>query len=594
MHVYGYHQGMAQCSALFQLSASIPAAWDAARVDVWLSDFWGIKAPAVEGLLSAPASVLDADVPLALWARVLAVYGGLCRACELPCVELGRVVALKPLASEWQLTLAVPTVNGVDPQVFKALLHHAFVITETLSVTAPSLEHAQAVYAQVEQAVLSRYKGVWPSGRANSFVAGLAHKLGVPFDAMGAELMRLGQGAKRQITQRSACLFDSAISAKACGDKITTALLLRQAGLPAPVHVWVKNLEQAQAAALKLGWPVVVKPADRERGEGVTVDVNSADAVAQGFEKASRWSRRIVVERQVAGLCHRIFVAGDRMVFAMKRQPKLVKGDGVSSVQALVDAANREQLKRPPWTRLKPWVLDDMARACLNQRGLTPDSVLPEGRLAALRPFASDEWGGAGDEVTLTIHPDNVRLAIDAAQALGLWVAGVDLISTDITRPWHENGAILNEVNFKPFLFGNLDNDKVHPYLEALVEGDGRIPVHAVVGEGDLWARARAVRQRLHQAGVLAHVCGHSAVELPSGEPMHLLGADLFVRCRALLQNPGVHALIVVVESDEFLKTGLPLDRFDEVHLVGRPRSPNITQRWRQLMLAQKTTVKAA
>jgi cyanophycin synthetase len=235
-----------------------------------------------------------------------------------------------------------------------------------------------------------------------------------------------------------------------------------------------------------------------------------------------------------------------------------------------------------------------MARACLNQRGLTPDSVLPEGRLAALRPFASDEWGGAGDEVTLTIHPDNVRLAIDAAQALGLWVAGVDLISTDITRPWHENGAILNEVNFKPFLFGNLDNDKVHPYLEALVEGDGRIPVHAVVGEGDLWARARAVRQRLHQAGVLAHVCGHSAVELPSGEPMHLLGADLFVRCRALLQNPGVHALIVVVESDEFLKTGLPLDRFDEVHLVGRPRSPNITQRWRQLMLAQKTTVKAA
>jgi cyanophycin synthetase len=275
------------------------------------------------------------------------------------------------------------------------------------------------------------------------------------------------------------------------------------------------------------------------------------------------------------------------MVFAKKRQAKSVKGDGLRSVAVLVEAANQEQLKHPPWTRLKPWILDDVALLCLNKAGLTCDSVLPEGQLAALRPFASDEWGGMGDEVTQTIHPDNVRLAIDAAKTLGLRVAGVDLISTDITRPWHENGAVLNEVNFRPFLVGNPDNNKLHPYIQSVVEGDGRIPVHAVVGAGDLWARARALRQSLKEAGVLAHVCGHSAVESPSGEPLHLVGSGLFMLCRAMLQNLRVEALIVVVDSDEFLKTGLPLDRFDQVHLEGQPTTDTVTRLWRQLMMAK-------
>lgn len=394
MHIYGYHHGLAQCSALFKLSVPTPPPLDLTRVDVWLTDYLGIKVPTVEAMQGAQTLDLHPDAPLELWARVLALYGSLCRACEMPCVELGRLVGLMQQAPNWQLILAVPTVNGVDPQVFKALLLHAFRMTYDLMVTPPSLDNAQALYARMEQAVLSPYKGVWPSGRANGFVASLAYKMGVPFDYMGARLMRLGQGAKRQITQRSSCLFDSAISAQVCADKVSTAVLLRQAGLPAPEHVLVNSLEQAQAAALHIGWPVVIKPADRERSEGVMVDVNSPEAVAQGFETASRWSRRILVERQVAGVCYRVFVVGNQLVYVVKRQPKSVKGDGLKSVQALVEAANREQLKRPPWARLKPWVLDEVALQCLHKAGHTPQSVLPEGQLAALRPFTSEDWGG--------------------------------------------------------------------------------------------------------------------------------------------------------------------------------------------------------
>jgi cyanophycin synthetase len=173
--------------------------------------------------------------------------------------------------------------------------------------------------------------------------------------------------------------------------------------------------------------------------------------------------------------------------------------------------------------------------------------------------------------VTQTIHADNVRLAIQAASTVGLSVVGVDLMTVDITRPWYENGAVINELNFKPYLSDNLQNGTVHPYLQPLVQGDGRIPVHAVVGQGDLWPKGRLVRQALAEQGIRAHLCASDGAESPEGGTEHLACKGLFLRCTALLRRRDVEALIVLVDSPEFLDTGLPLDRFSEVHVVGDP-----------------------
>jgi hypothetical protein len=54
--------------------------------------------------------------------------------------------------------------------------------------------------------------------------------------------------------------------------------------------------------------------------------------------------------------------------------------------------------------------------------------------------------------VSSRIHPENIALAIHAAKVLRLELAGVDLISTDISQPYHANGACINEVNYAPVL----------------------------------------------------------------------------------------------------------------------------------------------
>lgn len=98
-----------------------------------------------------------------------------------------------------------------------------------------------------------------------------AFELGVPFSHLGGGTYQLGWGVKARRISRSSTDCDSAIGAAGVNRKDVTAKLPRTAGLPAPVHEPVNTLKSAHAAAKRIGWPVVVKPADAERGEDVRV-----------------------------------------------------------------------------------------------------------------------------------------------------------------------------------------------------------------------------------------------------------------------------------------------------------------------------------
>ncbi len=456
-------------------------------------------------------------------------------------------------------------------------------MVEVFAGIVPSSEVAERLYRQLDIELLPRYRQHLPDGRANAFVAALAHKLNVPVSHLGMGTMQLGYGARAKLTHRSACSDDAAIGAKACSDKFITALFLRRAGLPIPSHELVANEEQALNAANGMGWPVVIKPADRERGEGVSVGIDSPSKLSAAFGRARKLSSRILVEKQVPGLCHRIFVAGGRLVFATGRQPKSVIGDGVKTVRELVDEANAQEARLPPWRRKKIFPLDELALECLSNGKLSTESVPAKDQRVVLRPFEATEWGGISEDATTRIHPENIQLAVRAANALRLSVAGVDLMTLDIARPWYENQAVINEVNFKPYLSGDLRKDMLHPYVHAMVSEDGRIPIHAVIGSTRLWETARALRGQLLTEGIHAHLTGHQLSESADGSVMHLASEGLFMRCIALLGAPEVEALVMVIDSDEFLDKGLPVDRIDRIHTSGDIEG-NSGARLRQLL----------
>src|SRR5690606_15284085 len=211
-------------------------------------------------------------------------------------------------------------------------------------------------------------------------------------------------------SDRSTTARDSALGARLAQSKHDSAALLRAAGLPAPVHGLVRRRNDALPLAHRLGWPLVVKPADGDRGEGVTVDVQADETLLEAFDRALAASsrRQVLIERQVAGVCHRIFIAAGRLLYAVKRLPKSVIGDGKSTVAMLIALANRAERARPPWDRTELFPDDAQALEALRRAGYRLDSVPPARAIVPLRRIESTAEGGHDEDVTTLVHPENL------------------------------------------------------------------------------------------------------------------------------------------------------------------------------------------
>ena len=72
------------------------------------------------------------------------------------------------------------------------------------------------------------------------------------------------------------------------------------------------------------------------------------------------------------------------------------------------------------------------------------------GEVVVLRDTANLSTGGEAIDRTDEMHPDNVAVAERAARAIGLDIAGIDVIAPDLTRPFRETGGAIIEVNAAP------------------------------------------------------------------------------------------------------------------------------------------------
>lgn len=478
---------------------------------------------------------------------------------RLPTFDRLAVQRLDPSASGLRIRLSVPAIELIPEDVYRHVVQRSAQIGHWLATHATNPATIEHINNAIAHTVLLPLKRMIPAGQSTLPVLKGAHELGIPFRHLGRGVYQLGWGSAGARLDRTTTIHDSALSAKLAQDKAATNALLNTAGLPVPEQVVTHRVERALDAAHRLGWPVVVKPIDRDRGEGVHIDVTSDEALKQAFADAQALStsRHVIVERQVSGLCHRIFVAAGEILYAVNRRPTSVLGDGVSTVAALVaDALARERAK-PLWSRSELKPLDALAEVCLHRQGLSAQSVPEAGVWVALRPHQSNAFGGFAEDLTDIMHPDNAALALAAAKIIGLHVVGVDLMTEDIAVPWYDNGAVINEVNHAPNLgLTEVSMPYIHPFLQRMVVGDGRIPVAYAETLDALRSAFSAHRAAGRRTWVTTAIHTWDAV----GQPQHLVARDLLGRARAVLCRSDVDALVVFdgVLSDWMLLDGTP------------------------------------
>lgn len=478
----------------------------------------------------------------------------------------------EPAGAPGRFGLAVPFLDGCADEATRTL---AWVIDLAAAVAGGGPR------AEVEARLgplVAALGHVGPQGMNTRRFLEAAMRRGIPWRRVSSNVFQFGQGAESRwfdssYTEQSLC-----IAAKLARSKYDTAVVLRRAGIPVPRHELVTRPEAAVEAAGRIGYPVVVKPVDRDGGKGVAVELTTPEAVRQATVAALGLSVAALVEQFIPGNDYRIQVHRGRMVWASHRVPGGVTGDGERTVAALLAALNADPARGEPGstTLLKRIAFDDEARDLLAMQGLTLESVPEQGRVVRLRRAANVASGGTATGVLETVHPDNAALAARAAAALRLDPAGIDLLIPDISRSWLEGGAAVCEVNAQPQLWPTLPET----ILGEHVRGEGRIPIVIVMGAAGDEAMVAAVAQSLATRGAGIAFAGRAGTTL--GAETILRGpADLLAAGEAALFDRRVAGLVAFVDDDRMLQAGLPCDRFDLLVLTGGPADPAAWPAWR-------------
>ncbi len=281
-----------------------------------------------------------------------------------------------------------------------------------------------------------------------------AQRRGIPVERIGNEsLLRLGYGKYSRLIEASLTDSASCISVDIAGNKYLTKQLLMNNSIPVPYGDIAYTEDTAVKLAEDVGYPVAVKPYNGNQGRGVTLNVCNKDQARVAFKESMKFSKAAIVEKFIEGKDYRVLIVGDKLSAVSERKPPYVTGDGINTIQKLVEIENSDPLRgddhEKPLTRIK---IDAAAARLLAQKGLDESSVPAAGETVYLRDNANLSTGGTARDCTEEIHPYNIGIFIRAAQILGLDIAGIDVTMKDISIPLkHSEGAII-EVNAAPGL----------------------------------------------------------------------------------------------------------------------------------------------
>lgn len=382
-------------------------------------------------------------------------------------------------------------------------------------------------------------------------------------------LVQFGWGVNQRRIQAAEIDRTSAIAESIAQDKDLSKLLLDAMGVPVPQGRAVASLDEAIGAMHALAGPVVVKPRDGNQGKGVTVNVQTEDALRAAWQAASEISSDIIVERYIPGDDYRLLVVDQRLIAASRRDPPFVIGDGIRSVRQLVDQVNQDPRRgdghATPLTRIR---FDAIALARLALQGLAADDIPEQGRKVILRNNANLSTGGTATDVTDEVHPEVAARAVEAAQMVGLDVCGVDVVCESVARPLEEQGGAIVEVNAAPGLRMHLapSYGKPRPIGEAIVDTlypggqNGRIPVVSVTGTNGKTTTVRLIAHLLKISGLTVGMTDTNGVYV--GDQQTDSGDCSGPRsARSVLMHPDTEAAVFETARGGLLREGLGYDR---------------------------------
>jgi len=287
------------------------------------------------------------------------------------------------------------------------------------------------------------YAGLWRDAAAH---------LGAGIEDLGNDTFEIRLNAECTRVQQNTTMLDRAITCAVAQNKPLVHRLLAREHLRTPSYCEFTLNEIGKAAAFveKTISGCVVKPANGGGGRGVTTGVTGTPGLVLAAANAAVYGPHLMVEEQIQGNVYRLLYLDGVLLDAVLRKPMAVLADGQSSVRDLIRRENNFRLKTGP-NRAHALIVTDLdVRYTLAIQGLTLSSVPKKGSLITVKTVINDNSQQDNVSAKHLLGTSVIADGAAAAAAIGVRLAGIDIITPDPTIPLAQSGGAILEVNTSP------------------------------------------------------------------------------------------------------------------------------------------------
>ena len=474
-------------------------------------------------------------------------------------VSFGRVVPSGDEGVWWVIVAYDEEEVGIESGALTNALLRACIAGEPYAVSA-LIERLQDLYESVRL------------GPSTAAIVEEARRRGIPVRRLNSgSLVQLGHGRNLRRIQATMTDHTSAIGVEIAQDKVDTKRVLSNVGLPVPRGETAQTPDEAVEIAEEIGFPVVLKPVDASHGRGISGRLDDEQSVRAAWAAAHAVSARVVVEHYYEGFDHRVLVVNGKVVACAERVPAHVIGDGARSIGELIEVANRDPRRGVGHTKILTRLpTDEHTVQFLARSGRMLDTVPAPNERVALRGTANLSTGGTSIDRSDEMHPDNVTACEIAASIVGLDIAGIDVLTPDISVPFRENDAVILEVNAAPGIRMHTHPTEGKPrnvgapMLDMLYPPgtDATIPIIAVTGTN---GKTTTVRLIAHLFRNMGRMVGFTTTDGVYVQNRMVMEGDMTgpFAANIILSNPTIDVAVLETARGGILRAGLGFEECD-------------------------------